>query len=681
MAKKNTENKQVEDANKFKGLLKDQVVLVGILDEGFKGLGEKIQDAFGDMTDSLEGNLDLTEKMAKSYERDIGNALKKMSRNLDTNIGLQLKMNRGQNVSKDILKEKDKLTVMYKKTEAQISKVFKDRPKELKKVQGMMFDIFDTQMDNLKAMEEENKLNQKQKGFYKLSIESLSKMADKIDESGTLSSILAGNFKDAYTHQRMFELTAASIGSFLYKAFMEVDKIMTGLNKQFGFTDSTARSIQTRFGDIAASSTNTLISFRDIHKAAEAITTATGIFAGTLRKDVLDGAAQALVLMKLTGDAVARLALNAQTTGQSFENQNLSMAAGLIMAEQTVGVTLDAKMAFQGAAEATGLIRANLGRNYELIVNTVGQAQALGLTLQDLASISSNLLNFQSSIENELAAELFTGKQLNLEKARLYALTGDYNNLQKEVMKNVGSEYEFLSMNVLQKEKYAAALGMSVDKMSNLVMKNADLAAIEQQAREGGRQDIVDNMKQLDLQTKMNKLIEKIQTSFVTMADGGLGKVASLMSTILESSTLLYGIIGAIAGIKLVGLIAGMLTLAAAQKSAAITGAAARFATNPLLGLAIVAGAAGVMGAVGYAINSEVAKPLPIKNLKHGAIIPPKNEGTLVRAAEAGQSEMFIPLDAFYKALKVGHDEQRETNRLIKEQGKNGTPGIYGGKY
>jgi hypothetical protein len=678
MAKKTTQNEELKIGG---GLLKDQVELVKILDEGFKGLGEKIQDAFSDMTDSLEGNLDLTEKIAKAYERDITGALKKMSRNLDTNIGLQLKMNRGQNVSKDILKEKDKLTVMYSKTETKIAKVFKDRPEEMKNIQGMMFDIFNTQMENLKAMEEENKLNQKQKGFYKLSLESLQGMADKIDESGTLSSILAGNFKDAYTHQRMFELTAASIGNFLYKAFMEVDKIMTGLNKQFGFTDSTARSIQTRFGDIAASSSSTLISFRDIHKAAGAITEATGIFAGTLKKEVLDGAAQALVLMGLTGEAVARLAFNAQTTGQSFENQNLSMAAGLIIAEQTVGVTLDGKKAFQGAAEATGLIRANLGRNYELIVNTVGQAQALGLTLQDLAGISSNLLNFQSSIEAELQAELFTGKQLNLEKARLYALTGDYNNLQKEVMKNVGSEYEFLSMNVLAKEKYAAALGMSVDQMSNLVMKNADLAAIEQQARLGGRQDIVDNMKQLDLQTKMNKLIEKIQTSFVTMADGGLGKVASLMSTILESSTLLYGIIGAIAGIKLIGLIAGMLTLAAAQKSAAITGAAARFATNPLQGIAILAGMGAVIGVVGASINSEVAKPLPEINMKEGGIVTPKNGGMRANIAEGGQAEAVIPLTELYKLFKENSDVQRETNRLILAQGKNGTPGIYTGKF
>jgi hypothetical protein len=633
------------------------------------------------MQDSLEGNLDLSEKLAKSFERDITGSLKKMARSLEGNIAMQLKINRGQNIEKQILQEKDKIRVTQLKTAEQITKVFGEGTLETLNQLGILNELTQEQLANLDALEEANIEKQKGKSILDLTIAPLQKMADKIDESGTLSKVLAGNFKDTYTNARMFQLTAASIGNFLYNAFIEVDKIMTGLNKQFGFTDSTARSIQTRFGDIAASSSSVFISFRDIHKTVEAITTATGIFAGTLREDVLDGAAQALVLMDLSGEAVARLALNAQTTGQHFDDQMLSMAAGLITAEQTVGVTLDGNMAFQEAANVTGVIRANLGRNYETIVNTVGQAQALGLTLQDLAGISSNLLNFQQSIENELQAELFTGKQLNLEKARLFALTGDYNGLQKEVMKNVGSEYEFLSMNVLAKEKYAAALGMSVDKMSNLVMKNADLAKIEEQARVGGRQDIVDQMKQLDLQTKINKIIEKVQTSFVAMADGGLGKVASVMSGILESSVLLYGIIGAIAGIKLMGLITGVLALAAAQKSAAVAGIASKFAINPVAGILTLAAMGAAIGFATSAINEGASEPIPQVNMKHGGIVPPKNGGKTVNLAEGGQAEAVIPLTELYKLFRENSDVGKETNRLILAQGKNGTPGIYTGKF
>ena len=54
-------------------------------------------------------------------------------------------------------------------------------------------------------------------------------------------------------------------------------------------------------------------------------------------------------------------------------------------------------------------------------------------------------------------AELLYGKQINLEKARLYALTGDYEGLTREINKNVGDFNDFSNMNVLQQEKLAQA--------------------------------------------------------------------------------------------------------------------------------------------------------------------------------------------------------------------------------
>ena len=286
------------------------------------------------------------------------------------------------------------------------------------------------------------------------------------------------------------------------------------------------------------------------------------------------------------------------------------MIKGARAAEDSVGVTLDLNKVFKDSANVTGLIRANLGRNLEVITKTVGEAQALGLTLQDLAGISSNLLNFQSSIEAELTAELFTGKQLNLEKARLYALTGDYNNLQKEIIKNAGSEYEFLSMNVLAKEKYAAALGMSVDQMSNLVMKNKDLSVLEQQARDNNNLDLADQLKSMNLQQEFNALIEKLQTIFVSLASGPLGDVASLMSGILQNGYLLYPLLGAIAGIKLLGLVTGMLALATAAKTAAVSSMAVKFAMNPVAAVLTLAALGGGLALMSSLMKKEISKPL-----------------------------------------------------------------------
>ena len=632
--------------DRSKRLLSEMRNESGLLYDALTSIGTNIGYSIENAIEGMSEMDDIGKAIANTYKKDITNSIKASARDMDKLVNIQIKLNKKQNASKQIQDALDKLAAKKIILSEKLNGIGKNQV-DISAEEGVKL------MENLTIAEEilekklkENTENQKGKTLLELTLNPLKKLADKIDSTGTLSKIMSGNFKDTVTYSRAAQLSAASMVNFLIKAVVELDKLQTGLNRQFGFTDKTAMKLQVRFQNIAKSSKSNFITFKDIHKTMAAITDVTGVFAGTLRGEVLEGAARALELMDLSGESVARLAFNAQRTGQSFENQNLSMASGLILAEKTVGVTLDSKKAFQEAANATGLIRANLGRNYQHIVNTVGQAQALGLTLQDLAGISSNLLNFQSSIEAELTAELFTGKQLNLEKARLYALTGDYNNLQKEIMKNVGSEYEFLSMNVLPKEKYAAALGMSVDKMSNLVMKNADLAAIEQQAREGGRQDIVDEMQKLTLQKEFSKIIEKVQTTFIEMAnpDGGLAAVANIMSSILGSTTSLHATLGAIIGLKFGSLILQMMSLAAANGAAATSALALKFLQNPIAGLMIAAGLGAVLAVGIGSMKKATAEPIVETKLARGALVTQETQAII---GEAGPEGVF-PLTAFY---------------------------------
>jgi hypothetical protein len=50
----------------------------------------------------------------------------------------------------------------------------------------------------------------------------------------------------------------------------------------------------------------------------------------------------------------------------------------------------------------------------EALTQAVAQARLLGTTLETTKKQAASLLNFETSIENELQAELLTGQQLNL---------------------------------------------------------------------------------------------------------------------------------------------------------------------------------------------------------------------------------------------------------------------------
>jgi hypothetical protein len=61
----------------------------------------------------------------------------------------------------------------------------------------------------------------------------------------------------------------------------------------------------------------------------------------------------------------------------------------------------------------------------------------MGINLRKAENIAQSLLNFESSIEDELSAELLTGKNLNLEKARGLSLEGDIAGAAEEYLKQV----------------------------------------------------------------------------------------------------------------------------------------------------------------------------------------------------------------------------------------------------
>ena len=443
------------------------------------------------------------------------------------------------------------------------------------------------------------------------------KEQDEQNKSG--KQLLKNTLEDAKLKAKAFAAQILSLAA-IWKGVLQIDAAQTQYNRSFGFSNELADGFNDRMMQIAESSGKMGMTFLALNKTVAGIAESTGLFAGNLRKDVLEEATELSRYMDLSNKGMSNLALNAQRTGQNMREQSVEMVKGIRAGEDMVGVTVDMGAAFKAASEVSGLIRANLGRSYEEIARVTASAQALGLTLQDLASISNNMLNFQSSIEAEMTAELFIGKQLNLEKARLYALTGDYEQLQKEIVKNIGTEYDFLKLNTLQKQKYAAALGMSVDQMSNLVFQEGNLEALRDQAVARGDEEMLQMLEKRNLTESFADLMEKIQMTFVNLAKGPLGSFASMLEGVVSSSELLYTLLIGVAAIKLTGIITSLYTMFAATT---MTAGAAAWTTGLLtfgIGLAIAIPL--ILGAVSSMKKSTAdAKPtLSFQGLEQGKI-------------------------------------------------------------
>ena len=89
-----------------------------------------------------------------------------------------------------------------------------------------------------------------------------------------------------------------------------------------------------------------------------------------------------------------------------------------------------------------------------------------------MSAVAKSLLDFETSISNEFEAQVLTGKMINLDRARGLALQGKASELLDEIVKQVGGEAELRSMNILQMESLAGAVGLSVNQLQRVVQGN-----------------------------------------------------------------------------------------------------------------------------------------------------------------------------------------------------------------
>ena len=353
---------------------------------------------------------------------------------------------------------------------------------------------------------------------------------------GTLSSLTGGlapkalNFVKALRANPIIMIASAVIG--LIKMLLDVNQEITEIGRGLGVSADNARDVRANFAAIQGASSNILNTTAEISKAQSTLNAALGTSATMISGKILDGMATLQNRMGLSAEAATSFAQSAMLSGQSVEQLKLAAIGSATAVERERGTRLDIRSILKETGTITGQIRAQLGGSVEAISAAVAKAKSLGMELKGVAAAGKQLLNFEQSISAELEAELLTGKQINLERARLAALTGDYSTLTEEINANVGDFYEFSKLNVIQQESLAKAVGMEADALADILMKKENIADLAQRARMEGDKELAANLEQLSTQEKFNAAIEKLKVGVINF-------VAAL-----ESSSIISGLLG-----------------------------------------------------------------------------------------------------------------------------------------
>jgi hypothetical protein len=264
-------------------------------------------------------------------------------------------------------------------------------------------------------------------------------------------------------------------------------------------------------------------------------------------------------------------------------------------------------------SEAFAKFTKDSGKN---LMKAAIQAKKLGLEMSAMTGAAEGLLNLEDSLTKQMEASVLLGRSINLDRARSLALSGDIAGVQNEIVKAVGGENEWNSLNIIQRKALADAVGLQVSEVSKVV----------------------------GAQKSVNKATEEgAKTQWGMMA------VAAAIGAVL-----LGVIVAAISALSLG-------TLTGKASGAAIKG-----------GLAGMAGGAAI-GAGGVALHGSIKAKQPdvsgatmnrgtVANVRRGEMSIHKGE-TAVNTQDFSMTPMIEELKAMRKDMRVSSTDRAEQSR------------------
>jgi hypothetical protein len=442
------------------------------------------------------------------------------------------------------------------------------------------------------------------------------------------------------------------------------NKISTDIGKNLGYGSDNANRVAYNLAQAAEDSSNLNFTLKNAAEAMNQLNESTGLVA-EYSATALETQIMLTKQFGLTGEEAAGIYRLSVLNEQSSAEINKSMVSAFVAARNQLGVGIPFKATMAEAAKISGQLAANLKNNPQLLVQAVAQAKALGTTLEQTKSQGEALLNFESSIENELKAELLTGRAMNLERARAAALMGDQVTVAKELANQGMTLEKFQNMNVLAQQAFSAAIGLSSDQLANQLRQQKLAIESGKSLAQITEEEAMEAEKRQSIQDKFNASIDKLKDLFGNLLAGPIGELLDIMTSILSKTWLLNGLVGGVLFYNMAKLykMARLLKMeeigvAIGKAWAAAFSGPASIASGGLLGLAVGAGlTAAIMSSVGSSssMNDGVMGP-------NGKILYSKQEG----AIKLNENDTVVAgTDLFNSTIKPNTSNNTDSSGMI----------------
>jgi hypothetical protein len=420
--------------------------------------------------------------------------------------------------------------------------------------------IVETTMGNLGALTEGFSSGLKKAGLGALDTrlglgDALQKTKDMvIAGEGNVSNLEASKFLAKELGTNLIKsVDAASLMAggvkLMADALKSVDSLAGDTAKKFNLSYNEASQLNNQLTNTAALSMDAAVNTKGLNESMMAV-------GKTLGSNAKLNDADLITFTKLreqagyTNDELASIQTLSLANGKSLEDNTAEILGGAQAYASQNKLIVNEKEVLKEVGKASASLKLSLGGSASALAESVVKAKQFGLNLEQASKISSGLLNFEDSISSELEAELLTGKDLNLEQARLLALNGDIAGAAAEVAKQVGSSADFGKMNVIQQEAIAKSVGMSRDELAQSLIDKEALnklsgvegkdakekfdnlvkqVGMEEAKKRLGNDQLANQFKQQSAQEKMANMASKMQEIFIAIAEPIMAIVSPLI--------------------------------------------------------------------------------------------------------------------------------------------------------
>ena len=343
----------------------------------------------------------------------------------------------------------------------------------------------------------------------------------------------------------------------VYDLAVKFDQKTFDIAKNLGVTVNEATTLQKQFVDIANSSKNFGLTSSQLAKTYGEISNSLG-FLAPANKEFLETATLIQKRLGASAEDMSALALQSTLSGKTLEETMGTLNASRNIEGARNRLLLSQKQILDGIAKTSATVLINFKGNVSALGDAIVRATKLGTTLDTINKQGESLLDFESSISAEFEAQLLTGRDINLTRAREFALAGDTKNLMEELNRQGATYQQFMSENVIARQAEAKAVGLSVEEYSKILLQQQQAnrlgaeqgrSALEQYnllvQRGATQEDIIKklgseqeaaDLKKASMQDKFQATIERLQETLGQIVAGPMSQLITDITTFLSKS-------------------------------------------------------------------------------------------------------------------------------------------------